>query len=222
MRTLSSAAVALAAWGFLSIAPTGARADLVYDLNVGTQCAGCSTGVQPFGTVSITQGSGGYNFDVSLTSPYNFNANGNSFDAFTFSLAAGAGNLVTLSNTSSTAGFSIDTSLPQQQDGFGNYTYGIAVVGNIPQPSGITDLTFFVAYSQALSTSSFLLGTGNAHAYFVADVAAPNGTGSFNTGVVGAVAAVPEPSTWAMMILGFMGVGFMAYRRRGQPSLRLA
>jgi hypothetical protein len=28
------------------------------------------------------------------------------------------------------------------------------------------------------------------------------------------VAAVPEPSTWAMMILGFAGVGFIAYRRR--------
>ncbi|MGY3346656.1 hypothetical protein ACVWXP_003827 [Bradyrhizobium sp. USDA 4463] len=28
------------------------------------------------------------------------------------------------------------------------------------------------------------------------------------------VAAVPEPSTWAMMILGFAGVGFFAYRRR--------
>ena len=27
------------------------------------------------------------------------------------------------------------------------------------------------------------------------------------------VAAVPEPSTWAMMILGFAGVGAMAYRR---------
>jgi hypothetical protein len=27
-------------------------------------------------------------------------------------------------------------------------------------------------------------------------------------------AAVPEPSTWAMMILGFAGVGFMGYRRR--------
>jgi PEP-CTERM motif len=25
---------------------------------------------------------------------------------------------------------------------------------------------------------------------------------------------VPEPSTWAMMILGFAGVGFMAYRRK--------
>jgi hypothetical protein len=28
------------------------------------------------------------------------------------------------------------------------------------------------------------------------------------------VAAVPEPSTWAMMVLGFVGVGFLAYRRR--------
>ena len=30
------------------------------------------------------------------------------------------------------------------------------------------------------------------------------------------VAAVPEPSTWAMMMLGFAGVGYMAYRRRKQ------
>ena len=34
-------------------------------------------------------------------------------------------------------------------------------------------------------------------------------------------AAVPEASTWAMMILGFAGVGFLAYRRRNQVSLRL-
>jgi hypothetical protein len=25
--------------------------------------------------------------------------------------------------------------------------------------------------------------------------------------------AVPEPSTWAMMLLGFAGLGFMAYRK---------
>jgi PEP-CTERM motif len=37
------------------------------------------------------------------------------------------------------------------------------------------------------------------------------------------VAAVPEPSTWAMMLLGFAGVGFMAYRRKqNEPALRLA
>jgi hypothetical protein len=34
--------------------------------------------------------------------------------------------------------------------------------------------------------------------------------------------AVPEPSTWAMMILGFAGVGYMAYRRRNVASLRVA
>jgi hypothetical protein len=37
------------------------------------------------------------------------------------------------------------------------------------------------------------------------------------------ISAVPEPSTWAMMILGFFGLGFMAYRRRQNgPALRLA
>nr|WP_283807286.1 PEPxxWA-CTERM sorting domain-containing protein [Bradyrhizobium lablabi] len=29
---------------------------------------------------------------------------------------------------------------------------------------------------------------------------------------------MPEPSTWAMMILGFAGVGFMAYRRKRNGS----
>ena len=30
----------------------------------------------------------------------------------------------------------------------------------------------------------------------------------------GSVAPVPEPSTWAMMILGFFSLGFVAYRRK--------
>jgi len=34
--------------------------------------------------------------------------------------------------------------------------------------------------------------------------------------------AVPEPSTWAMMILGFAGIGFMAYRRSSKPALMAA
>jgi hypothetical protein len=33
------------------------------------------------------------------------------------------------------------------------------------------------------------------------------------------VSAVPEPSTWAMMLLGFAGVGFMAYRRRHRGAV---
>jgi hypothetical protein len=33
------------------------------------------------------------------------------------------------------------------------------------------------------------------------------------------VASVPEPSTWAMMILGFAGLGFTTYRRRKSAAL---
>jgi hypothetical protein len=34
--------------------------------------------------------------------------------------------------------------------------------------------------------------------------------------------AVPEPSTWIMMIAGFAGLGFMAYRRKNKPALAVA
>ena len=37
-----------------------------------------------------------------------------------------------------------------------------------------------------------------------------------------AISGVPEPSTWAMMLLGFAGVGFMAYRRKSKPALMAA
>jgi len=47
---------------------------------------------------------------------------------------------------------------------------------------------------------------GHAALYF-------EGAVSFDT-----VSAVPEPSTWAMMLLGFAGVGFITYRRKSKPA----
>jgi hypothetical protein len=44
-------------------------------------------------------------------------------------------------------------------------------------------------------------------------VAEDSASGTFN------IANVPEPSTWAMMVLGFAGMGFMAYRRKSKPVL---
>jgi hypothetical protein len=46
--------------------------------------------------------------------------------------------------------------------------------------------------------------------YFVGD--------NFSLQVAQLTADVPEPSTWAMMILGFAGVGYMAYRRKSKPA----
>ena len=54
---------------------------------------------------------------------------------------------------------------------------------------------------------------GSVEAYY-----STNSTTGFDT-QSGNVTAVPEPSTWAMMILGFVGVGFMAYRRKPRPAL---
>ena len=45
-------------------------------------------------------------------------------------------------------------------------------------------------------------------------------------GVVGdinvSVAPVPEASTWAMIIVGFLGVGFLSYRRKSSRGMRFA
>jgi hypothetical protein len=58
--------------------------------------------------------------------------------------------------------------------------------------------------------------TGNAYEE-IASNPGGFGVGSFT---LTPVAAVPEPSTWAMMILGFAGVAFMAYRRKQSGAVR--
>ena len=61
---------------------------------------------------------------------------------------------------------------------------------------------------------------GNPINIFVADVFSGQ-TG--NTGPVDAgIPAIPEPSTWAMLLIGFTGVGLLAYRRKGQNAFRFA
>ena len=62
-----------------------------------------------------------------------------------------------------------------------------------------------------------MFGAQSYAGYHVFTVAGPNlinnASWSIGEGVL-QVAAVPEPSTWLMMILGFAIVGFAAYRRR--------
>ena len=40
----------------------------------------------------------------------------------------------------------------------------------------------------------------------------PDGDGTLK--VTADIGGVPEPTTWAMMVIGFFGVGFLAYRRK--------
>jgi hypothetical protein len=72
---------------------------------------------------------------------------------------------------------------------------------------------------QAGSGDTTAQGTGTLITAFMAETAAP-----FNTSTpdIANITAVPEPSTWAMMILGFAGIGFMAYHRKAKPALMAA
>ena len=82
-----------------------------------------------------------------------------------------------------------------------------------------------VAIDSASSPAFFGVPSFTADAIMVnfAGLAPPNGaqfildvtTGSATT------PAVPEPSTWAMVILGFAGIGFMGYRRNSKLALML-
>jgi hypothetical protein len=75
----------------------------------------------------------------------------------------------------------------------------------------------------ANGVSGFVMEALNNHGNDLADeLYSLSGTQSFVYKNPSLTGAVPEPSTWAMMVLGFCGVGFIAYRRKSRPSFRLA
>jgi hypothetical protein len=83
------------------------------------------------------------------------------------------------------------------------------------------DLTSATTYNSTFLTTSggtatsaeaaLLAGLSSGQAYFNINTALFPG-GEIRGFLL--ASAVPEPSTWAMMILGFAGIGFMAYRRK--------
>jgi len=152
------------------------------------------------------------------------------------SLAINAGSSYEISYIS---GFTQTTEGANLSDGVGSYgsffsgpgLYTPLGPGQNPQLQAL--LGTFVDASGQIVGSPFYIGNGPVH------VAAPLGSvflflgvndtgysdnlGSLNVSVNEVLAAVPEPSTWAMMILGFTGVGYMTYRRRNQSAaFRLA
>ena len=239
MRIMRTAVFSFAAiLGVLGFSSNGAKADYVLtsELNLDGCTGGCSsTAALDFGSITISQASVGANvvFDVDLNPGYFFQ-NSTGHNAFMFNPGF-AFTYVTPLQTGFTALTAADTNAP-----FGTFQQGLDYSGS----NGVLQtLDFALAVSSTFDLSA--LGPTNAFAessappngftpaFFSADIQGQsNGKGGFNTGDVGAsfdvhpnpvgVGDVPEPSTWAMMILGFLGVGFTAYRRKSQISLRIA
>jgi hypothetical protein len=104
------------------------------------------------------------------------------------------------------------------------YDVSFAVVSNGPP---ISEFTVFFngslvddVLNPALTTFTIsdLVATGTSTDLQIHGRQDPSFITFANLSVTTAVAAVPEPSTWAMMILGFCGLGFMAYRKKQNGS----
>jgi hypothetical protein len=102
-------------------------------------------------------------------------------------------------------------------------------------PLGVTSGTYDHTFDMSLSSSynpAFVTANGGtvatAETVLLAGLSAGDTYLNIHSSVVpggeirGFLAAVPEPSTWAMMLLGFAGIGFMAYRRKAKPALMAA
>jgi PEP-CTERM motif len=100
----------------------------------------------------------------------------------------------------------------------GNALFTDVITGSVTTGSG----GIFVNFDSGPQTFTFDGGTFAFSVNNVSLTVAPDQANSIAVSGQILVQAVPEPSTWAMMILGFMGVGFMAHRRKGRSTFRLA
>jgi hypothetical protein len=110
-------------------------------------------------------------------------------------------------------------------------------LGGWPSTTRNTSFTIFNGLGNVLfSSGDISVGTGNQSNLFTVNLASTNGIGvkfgpdSSNVGIdnidfsFSSVSAVPEPSTWAMLILGFglIGGAMRSSKRREKASLDVA
>jgi hypothetical protein len=219
--------VGAAALALALSAASAASAD-VYELNLDNGSTHLID-TTPYSTVTVTQnGANDLRFVVQLASDLFFQES-TAHDAFAFSLNGFSFLSVTLSNFSSTL-FSADPNTPVGQDGFGNYEFGVQYTGpnpgNTSKTSDVQTLSFdATATGLTLAPGLFASSTnppGSLSTFFSADVfdRTLGLEGLSATGVIGGSAtttqtlAVPEASTWGMLLVGFAGLGFTAFRRR--------
>lgn len=202
-----------------SFAIAGASHATTYILNVDGCSSGC--GYSNYGTVDVTgQGTGVLSFAIQLASNVYFNQAGHPDEAF--SLVGDP--TITLAGLPSTfTANGSQASGTHHESSLGDFGYAIDWVGPPTNNGhlGVQNLTFTVTGPSPLTLDSNLVGGKNV--FFTVDVAAVK-DGVTRTGNVGATlvpGGVPEPTTWALMILGMGGMG-AALRRRRREGLALA
>lgn len=221
-----------AAFGLLAIANPAAAATLVqYDFNgdPGNQVTEAASFVATnLSGINFSRGSGlnspsgNDSFSSAGWGAYATNAN----DYLTFGLNVASGytasiNQLVFSSRSSNTGpgnlavlaavdggaFSQIATFNQSGDSVGNRVLNFAPL------TGLSNVVFRIVANSSTAANGTALATGGT--FRVQNYAGtPNSPFSINGNVSAVAAAVPEPATWAMMILGLGAVGFAMRRRQ--------
>jgi type VI secretion system secreted protein VgrG len=150
---------------------------------------------QDLGGLTLTPGVYKFNSSAQLTGTLTLDNTLNANALFVFQIGS---TLTTASNSSVVFENGFDGNVFWQVGSSATLGTGTAFEGNILALDSIT-----------LNTGATILD-GRA--------LARNGAVTLDTNNIN-IGTVPEPSTWAMMILGFAGIGFMAYRRKNKMAL---
>jgi hypothetical protein len=210
--TATSAFVgALALAGAFAI-PSGAQAAvLTVDLNDYDTSAVNSPGGVTLATMTVTDLSGGgVSVAFALDAPATFFAStggGHITAGFNLDTTITAADITGLPVTPTFTFTSPVNGVPGPSGGFGNFSAGLQGNWNGTSNHFAGPIDFDIA---GISVSDFVV---NSQGFFaVADVLGNVGTGDVG-GKTGTIAGTPEPSTWAMMLLGFASLGFAGYRK---------
>lgn len=98
---------------------------------------------------------------------------------------------------------------------------GIFFLAQIPNSEGESDFTEEQVLAGRI-TGSPVFQISQGEGSIQGSAPPPDATIDEGFAVFSVAGAVPEPSTWVMMILGFAGISFMAYRRNSKPALSAA
>ena len=209
MKFVNTAA-ALAALA-IGVSAAGASQATVYTLTLDGCTGGCGAG--PFGTVTVTNDAtdvGSLDVLVQLAAGIQFNGAGKSGTHTSVAFDLVGNPAVTIKNISN-ANFASSGAIANDSP-FGAFGYSLDWIGPNGNPTGVTSLSFEIFTAGGPLTLGSTLYNG-VPLFFAADV-----LGNGNTGNVAARGGgvVPEPATWAMMLVGFGGLGAMLRRRRAQ------
>jgi hypothetical protein len=244
MRGLLASFIALLGGLTFATASHASLVDLSFQLDLNGMSAGtCPGGVCGSATI-VGDTTSSLTYTINLAQGVSFHANhpkdSGTGDFLYFQLTDPGGNLITFSNISpggTIGGNSYSYNPPTTTGGPfvpnpgnfpGTYNFEMTCTNSTDGKICAGPLTFTA--SGATSAHPFVIGEPNGGSLFTADKiaivadlavsgtclsACTAGTGDVGTMLsLSSPAPVPEPSTWAMMIIGFLGLGLMAYRRK--------